>query len=53
MDTTSIVILSVLIISNNEFIKTFSLILIKFIIYRKIIRTFNKRIYYELSDLNI
>ncbi|CAD8056338.1 unnamed protein product [Paramecium primaurelia] len=53
MDISSISILTVLIFADDETIKTICLILIKFIICRKIICTYNKRLYYELSDLNI
>ncbi|CAD8175454.1 unnamed protein product [Paramecium octaurelia] len=53
MDTSSIVLLAMLILSDNEFIKTISLLIVELIIYKKIILAFNKRIYYEISDLTI
>ncbi|CAD8079719.1 unnamed protein product [Paramecium sonneborni] len=53
MDTSCIILLAVLILSNNEIIKSISLLIIKFLIFKKIILTFNKRIYYELSDLSL
>ncbi|CAK76620.1 unnamed protein product (macronuclear) [Paramecium tetraurelia] len=53
LDTSSVVIFSVLIVLDNEFIKIIGLILIKYIIFRKIILTFNKQLYFELSDLNL
>ncbi|CAD8091192.1 unnamed protein product [Paramecium sonneborni] len=53
IDTSCIILLSVLILSENEIIKIISLFIIKFVIFKKIMLTFNKRIYYELSDLKI
>ncbi|CAD8163212.1 unnamed protein product [Paramecium pentaurelia] len=53
MDTSTIVLLTVLILSDNELIKTICLLLIELIIYKKIILAFNKRLFYDLSDLTI
>ncbi|CAK80715.1 unnamed protein product (macronuclear) [Paramecium tetraurelia] len=53
MDTSSIVLLTMLILSDNEFIKTISLLIIELITYKKIFLAFNKRLYYEMSDLTI
>lgn len=53
MDTSSIVSLAILILSDNEFIKPISLLIIEILIYKKIMLAFNKRLYYELSDLTI
>lgn len=53
MDTSLIVLLVVRILSDIELIKTISLVLIELIIYKKINLSFNKRLYYELSDLTI
>ncbi|CAD8154369.1 unnamed protein product [Paramecium octaurelia] len=53
INTSSIVIFSVLIVLDDELIKIIGLILIKSIICKKIIFTFNKQLYYELSDLNL